>query len=81
MGVVNWTGRGGGEELVWHCGSGSQPVTTPRRVVVLAFREKDEWLLNWKREREKERRGFVRSAELLSPPPRARTTAAAVIKL
>ena len=44
-------------------------VTTPRRVVVLAFREKDEWLLNWKREREGV--SFVRSTELLSPrPPR-----------
>ena len=40
----------------------------PAPGVVLAFREKDEWLLNWKRER----RGFVRSAELLSPRRRAR---------
>lgn len=32
--------------------------------VVLAFREKDEWLLNWKRGK-----GLVRSAELLSSRP------------
>ena len=38
--------------------------------VVLAFREKDEWLLNWKGGREGEGfRSFVRSAELLSSRP------------